>query len=634
MWNKIKALVRPSPGQSTEGQGNPANANPQEALDQLRLGKRKEAAGALDEARRCFENAVRLNPESADAFFCLGTAYWRLGRVVEAGAMFSRSVELGLSDPAAHHNLGNALILLGKWDDAEASFRQALSIKPNFTPSRLRIAHIYQRQRRLEQAAAELGKAREIDPKNPDAVVALAALHRSLCDWQNFAAEEAEVLAIVRKRQAGFPPHLLMRFAATPRDQLVGARNRAVRLNLPRPAQYRFAPPLENRKIRLGYLSGDFRRHATAHLVAELFELHDRSSFDVIGYSLGPDDGSPIRRRLVKAFDQFVDLSAMAQDAAADLIHRDQVDILIDLNGFTENNGMRTLARRPAPIQVNYLGYPGTVGVDFIDYIIADPVVLPFDQRRFFSEKIVHLPDSYQVNDRKRPIAAKMQTRAQHGLPSQGLVFCAFHQPEKITPMFFGIWMRLLKDVDLSVLWLLDSPEATKSNLRREATNHGVDPQRLVFAPRMELPEHLARHRLADLYLDTHPCNAHTSLSDALWAGLPGLTLIGTTFAGRVAASLLRAVGLPELVTETVSAYEDLALDLARQSARLVDAKKRLAYHRTTAPLFDTPRYTRHLEVAYRRMWQTFCRGRRPEEIAVTASAGPPTGAPSQADKG
>ena len=350
-----------------------------------------------------------------------------------------------------------------------------------------------------------------------------------------------------------------------------------------------------NEKIKVAYLSSDFRLHPLSFLMAELFELHDRSQFEVIGVSFGPDDRSDMRSRLVAAFDQFIDVRTKSDQEVARLLNDLRIDIAVDLNGHTQGARSGILAFRPAPIQVSYLGFPGTTGADFIDYIIADAIVLPFDEQPYYTENIVHLPDCYQVNDRKRTIASRTPTREELGLPAQGFVFCCFNNNWKITPAVFDVWMRLLKAVEGSVLWLFRDNRDAETNLRKEAAARGIDPTRLVFADRLPLDDHLARHRLADLFLDTLPYNAHTTASDALWAGLPVLTCRGKTFAGRVAASLLTAVGLPELLTDSLEEYEALALRLAtdpllrsglRERLRKNRLKCSIVRHRSVLPTY------------------------------------------------
>jgi len=343
----------------------------------------------------------------------------------------------------------------------------------------------------------------------------------------------------------------------------------------------------------------------------------------VIGYSYGRDDGSAARLRLRESFDKFVDLSGCSHSESAARIEADGVDILVDLKGYTTDARPEILMRRPAPIQVNYLGYPGTMGSAAVDYVLVDPVVVPVDQQPYFTERLVHLPDSYQVNDRRRPIAARVPGRLECGLPEAAFVFCCFNSAYKIAAPMFEIWMRLLTSVPGSVLWLLDQDVAAMANLRREAEARlAGGAARLVFAPSLPNAEHLARFARADLFLDTLPYNAHTLASDALWGGCPVITCTGRAFAGRVAGSLLRAAGLPELVTSTLTDYEALARELARDPVRLRGIRGKLAANRLTTALFDSLRFTRHLESAYETMWRMHQAGQAPRPFAVASSAG------------
>jgi protein O-GlcNAc transferase len=403
---------------------------------------------------------------------------------------------------------------------------------------------------------------------------------------------------------------------ASPEDQLLCARTR-VTFEFPR-ALPRLAPPChDHRRIRLAYLSADFRDHATAYLLTGLIEQHDRSRFEVIGFSFGPDDDSPTRQRICGAFDRFLDVRGLSDLAAAELIRAHEVDIAIDLKGFTAGCRPGILAPRPAPVQAAYLGYPGTMGAHFIDYIIADRWVIPPDAHCFYAEKVVTLPGSYQCNDDKRAIGPAGPTRAEAGLPANAFVFGSFNQTLKIMPEVFDVWMRLLTAVEGSVLWQLADHPGARRNLRAEAERRGVSGDRIVFADRVPPELHLARHALADLFLDTLPCCAHTTASDALWAGMPLLTTTGTTFAGRVATSLLQAIGLPELAAASLAEYEALALTLARERDRLATLRAKIAVNRQTHPLFATAGFSRGIEAAYARMHARQCRGEPPEAFAV-----------------
>jgi len=377
-----------------------------------------------------------------------------------------------------------------------------------------------------------------------------------------------------------------------------------------------------HKKIRVAYVSSDLRMHAVANLIIGCLEHHDRSRFETTGISLYPDDGSEMRKRMEAAFDRFTLVDNMSDVEVAKLLREQEIDIAVDLNGHTTGKRTRIFSYRPAPIQANFLGYSGTLGATFFDYIIADHVVIPEEHRVHYVEKVAYLPYAYQPNDFKRRIADKTPSRSEAGLPEQGFVFACMNNPSKIRPDIFNVWMRLLGAVEGSVLWLLDDSPTTKINLRREAKARGIAPERLIIAPKMSTPAHLARQRLADLFLDTLPYNAHTTASDALWTGLPVLTCMGQTFSGRVAASLLHAIGLPELVTHSLDEYERLALALARDPQRLSAIKAKLVQSRDTAPLFDTALFTRHLETAYTTMWQRYEARQEPISFSVPANSG------------
>ena len=520
----------------------------------------------LDEAALAYREAIRRRPAYPEALSNLGLALANVGRLDDATLLFSHAIAAAPAWPDAYHNLANTLVDLGQTAEALAAYRQAVSLKPDFA----------------------------------EALAALVHLQRHACDWDGLEAAEGALLDLVRRGQARIAPLILMSLTgATPADHLAGARNWAAQFSVPTDSRLPPPPPpVAGRRIRLGYLSADFHAHATAYLTAELFERHDRGRFEVFGYSFGPDDGSAMRRRLEAGFDHFVDLRALAHRDAAQRIRDDGIDLLIDLKGYTQNARPRILAYRPAPIQINWLGYPGTMGAEFIDAVLVDPVVAPGADQRFYDERLISLPDCYQPNDSQRPIALP-PTRRACGLPERGVVFCCFNNSFKLTPVFFDAWSRLLAQVPGSVLWLLGANPLVEANLRAQALARGLDPDRLVFAPRLPLAEHLARYLVADLFLDVAPYNAHTTASDALWAGLPVLTLRGTTFAGRVAASLLHAVGMPELVTNSLDEYEALALALARDPGRRATLRHRLEQGRTTAPLFDSRRFTAAIEAAF-----------------------------------
>jgi predicted O-linked N-acetylglucosamine transferase (SPINDLY family) len=351
--------------------------------------------------------------------------------------------------------------------------------------------------------------------------------------------------------------------------------------------------------------------------MAELFERHDRAKFEWVAFSFGPDAKDEMRKRVSTAFDRFIDVRNRSDMDIAHLSRSLEIDIAVDLKGFTYDMRVGIFSYRAAPVQVGYLGYPGTMGAAYIDYLIADGTLIPQSSQQHYSEKIAYLPNSYQVNDRKRAIADKAFTRRELGLPDAGFVFCCFNDSYKITPHTFNGWMRILKRVPESVLWLLEGNRAAGDHFRKLAEQSGVSAQRLIFATRLPLAEHLARHRTADLFLDTFPCNAHTTGSDALWAGLPLLTCMGEAFASRVAASLLNAIDLPELITTTQEQYEALAVELATDAERLGQIRRKLQSNRLNAPLFDSELFARHIENAYSQMYERYQADLPPEHIHV-----------------
>jgi len=376
-------------------------------------------------------------------------------------------------------------------------------------------------------------------------------------------------------------------------------------------------PPPKKNRIRIGYYSSDFYNHATSYLIAELIELHNRKIFEVIAFSFGRDSKDKMQLRISKAFDQFIDVRLKSDKDIAIISREMSIDIAIDLKGFTQGQRLGIFSYRAAPIQVNYIGYPGSMASEYIDYIIADRLLIPSQSRKYYSEKIVYLPNSYQVNDRKREITDKLFTKEELGLPPDGFVFCCFNNNFKITPYIFDEWVRILEAVAGSILWLLEDNPTAKVNLQKEIRQRGIEPSRLIFAKRLELPHHLARHRVADLFLDTSPCNAHTTASDALWAGLPVLTCIGESFASRVAASLLNAIELPELITTSKEQYVNTAIELATKPEKLNTIKEKLNRNRLTTALFDTQRYTKHIEDAFTQMYERYQTNLSPDNIFI-----------------
>ena len=572
--------------------------------------------GDLESAERVLRREVEAYPDLIDARNALGVALINQGRADEALAVFLEAARLAPQSAEANNNAGNVLSDLGRTQEAIAYLERAIAAQPGLADAHHNLGVIYQSLKRQEEAAASLERALALAPQAPYTLSYLTGSELALCRWGSVEAHIDTLRAQVREGIAA-APFIFVAVSPSPEEQRRCAETYQ-RDRMPGAHDPMAQAPYRHQRIRVAYLSGDFQEHATAQLTAGLFERHDRERFEILGISYGADDGSPMRRRLAAGFDRFIDVRRDGDQAVAAMLRNWEVDIAVDLKGHTTDARLGILAHRPAPVQATWLGFPGTSGAPFIDYVVADRVVLPEDERRFYTEQVVYLPDTYQVNDNTRHIGAS-PTRGGAGLPKQDFVFCCFNNTYKIAPQTFALWMRLLQFSPRSVLWLLDDNAAASDNLRREAAARGIDPVRLVFAPRVPHAEHLARHRLADLFLDTLPYNAHTTASDALWAGLPVLTCAGSTFAGRVAESLLRAVGLPELVTRNHEEYEALALKLAQAPALAAELRTKLERNRTSAPLFDTDRFRRHLESAYAGMQARAQRGEPPASFSVGA---------------
>jgi len=574
------------------------------------LGLALQALKRMDEALAAYERALQLRPGYPEALNNRGNALLELHRLPEALAAYDRALALSPNFALAHANRGNALRALGRREEALAAYDRALHIAPNYADALNNRVLVLHDLRRFDEAIAASERLMAVAPGQPYAPGLLLAARLHCCDWRDFATLSDGIAAAVQRGERADMPLTNLWHTLSPAVQLRCARIFTTAEYASAPAAKAPAlihPPHE--RIRVAYFSHDFFQHTVAMLIAGLFELHDRARFEVIGVSYGPDDGSAMRARLKAGVDHFLDVREASDRAAADQIRAMDTDIVVDLTGYTAGYRPRVLVERPAPIQVNYLGYPGTLGTGFHDYIVADRHVIPEQSEQFYSEKVVCLPDTYMVNDRKRRIAEQTPTRATAGLPETGFVFCSFNNAFKILPPVFNVWMRLLQVVPQSVLWLLENNPTATANLRREAESRGIAASRLVFAPRVSVEEHISRHRLADLFLDTFPYSSHTTGNDALWAGLPLVALAGETFASRVSGSLLKAAGVAELIADNLGDYGALAKSLALDPARLAGLRRRLEQARAGAPLFDTPRFCSHIEAAYEIMYRRWRRG-------------------------
>jgi protein O-GlcNAc transferase len=571
-----------------------------------------------EDAIQAFDQALAAQPGFIDALMARGVTRMTLNRYEDALEDFDAIIAAEPQNAGAWNNRGCILQAVNRNEDALACFEKASALKPDFVEALISGGSVLAALKRFEEAAGNYAKALSINPDLPYVFGNLVLYRLQCCEWRHLDNDRAQIAADI-KAVKPLQPFINVTLSRSMVDQLQCARN-AIAYQWPRQSRALWrGEHYGHDKIRVAYISADFRDHAVARLVAGLFEHHDKSRFETIGVSLVPDDASAMRTRLRGAFDHFIDADRQSDEQVATTLRNMEVDIAVDLMGFTSGCRPGILGFRPSPVQANFLGYPGTMGASYVDYIVADAIVIPDGDRAFYAEKVVTLPDAYQCNDPRRTIADATPSRAELGLPEAAFVYCCFNNSNKLTPELFALWMRLLDQVDGSVLWLLEDNHAATRNLRREADARGIAPDRLVFARRVKPSEHLARHRAADLFLDTLPYGAHTTGSDALWTGLPVLTCRGSTFAGRVGASLLYATGLPELVTDSLDDYEALALKLARDRDASQMLKERLARNRDSCALFDTARFTRHFEAALTAMRERQRNGQAPAHFAVDA---------------
>ncbi|WP_439404595.1 tetratricopeptide repeat protein [Bradyrhizobium sp. DASA03076] len=571
------------------------------------------ALDKTDDALDWLAKAIALSPNFADAHLNRGAILLARKELHGAIAEFDRAIAIAPSS-AAFANRGSAFQQLGQLDDAHDSYQRAVALAPSNPQLHFVLSEVLGQMGRHDEAIGALERTVALNKAFPFALSKLVDARRKRADWRDFEREQAGLDEAVESGVA-VDPFMFLHASSSPARQLACAKTFVANVAPERGAAKPRTPSPASR-LRIGYMSADLRNHAIGHLMVGVIEEHDRERFEISAISYGPDDRSEVRGRLKAAFERFEDVSHLPDEGVVELIRRLDIDVLVDLGGFTAGARPRILAHRAAPIQVNYLGYPGTMGASYVDYVMADRIIVPEAEQKHYAEKVIYLPDSYQATDARRSLAS-VPARSEVGLPDDAFVYCAFNRTSKITPVLFDVWMRLLAKTAGSVLWLLDGDPIARENLKREAVARGIAAERIVFAPHAPADAHLVRHQLADLFLDTLPYNAHTGASDALWAGLPVVTCLGSAFAGRVAASILNAVGLPELVTQSLNDYESLALRIAHDSELRTVLKSKLASQRTTWPLFDTARMTRHIEKAFNEMWRRHCAGEAPASFAV-----------------
>lgn len=615
--------------------------------------------GDLERAHQLFEQASRLPRHSPEVLYYLGVARLKRQQPQAAIEAFRKSIALGGEFFEALHDLGTAHSALGDKRAALQAYERAFRLNPSSFDLAFNMGKVYDALKDYRNAIVCYDRAQGMRPDVADvwahkgAVLydtkhypeAIAQWERALalqpdidflpgflvharlrlCDWSRWELDRPEILRRIQAGERACGPFEALALSDSDEINLVAAQ-RWVEATFPARVE---PPPCEaaiDRKLRIGYFSADFGRHAVSYLTAQLYEQHDRSAFEIYAFALeDAAQGDEMRARLTRAFDRFLEVKGRSDEQIAQLSRELGIDIAVDLGGHTKGSRTGIFMRRAAPVQVNFLGYPGTMGAEFIDYIIADATVVPVDCGQTYAEKVVRLPDCFQPSDSTRTLPAERAPRARYGLPDSGFVFCCFNSSYKITPEVFAVWMRILQAVEGSCLWLLADVAPVEANLRAEAGRRGIDPDRLVFGAHLPLHEYLGRYRCADLFLDTLPFNAGTTANDALWAGLPVLTRRGGSFVGRMAASLLAALDLQELVVESEQEYEAAAISLARDPRELARVRDRLMKNREAGPLFDIRGYTRHLEAAYREMHRRCRAGLAPDHFDVAREIPPAT---------
>jgi protein O-GlcNAc transferase len=579
-----------------------------------------------DAALASYNRAIELKPDHAEVHFNRGNTLYELKQLDAALTSYSLAIKLNRDYAEAYSNRGIVLKELNQLEAALASYQQAIDVNPGYADAHFNRGNALVQLKQLDAAQTSYARALELKPDEKWMYGAWLHTKMLLCNWKDLETELPRMASKIESAEMATQPFVVLALADSPPLQRRAAEiwaRETCPLNLALPS---IGPRPRDSQIRVGYFSADLHHSAMSHLMVNIFRAHDKRQFRVIAFSFGPDIQDEMRERLLPAFDEFIDVRAKSPLEIAQMARERGIDIAVDLMGFTRNQRSEIFAHRAAPIQVSYLGYPGTLGTSYIDYILADRTVIPDKNRRHYAERVSYLPysyfpTSYQIAEHPGRIDDPQSRRAELGLPPVGFVFCCFNNRYKITPAVFDIWMRLLSQVEGSVLWLLQDDEVCVRNLRREAQTRGVDAARLIFAPRAPSASHLARHGVADLFLDTLPCNAHTTAADALWMGVPVLTRIGEAFASRVAASLLHAVGLPELITTTAEQYEAAAIGLAKDPERLARLKDKLNGNRLTASLFNSELLTQHLERAFVQMYERYQQGLPAVDLVLSSAA-------------
>jgi len=571
----------------------------------------------FEEASACFLRSIEKAGDYFEALHDLGTAYAQMGFFDKSLDVYKRALTLKKDSPELFYNLGRLFDETLNSQSALEYYKKATSISSSFAEAWHNQGLALSELKQYDESLTCLETAYRLNPELEFLEGDVLQLKTQIASWSNLDQSLSALIQKINLNKKVVAPFPLLALIDDPKLHMEAAKNYCQNKYVFNPILGPISKYSRKKKIKLAYFSADFRNHATSILIAELLELHDRNQFELIGFSFGPAAKDAMYQRLNSSFSKLIEVSKQSDIEIARISRSLEIDIAVDLKGYTKESRPGIFSYRAAPIQISYLGFPGTLGADYMDYIVADQNLIPPESHQYYSEKIIYLPNSYQVNDRKRLISNKQFTRQELGLPQDGFVFCCFNKNYKILPETFACWMRILSVVHGSVLWLFEDNPLAAENLRREALHYAIDPSRLVFAKEIPLPDHLARHGQADLFLDTTPCNAHTTASDALWAGLPVLTMAGASFASRVAASLLNAITLPELITSTKEDYEKLAIELAQNPKKLEVIRKKLIANRLSSPLFNTPIFTKNIESAYTKVYERYHLNLKPENISI-----------------
>ena len=589
---------------------------PNSKLAKIHLASLSLYDGKVDKALKDLSALEEEKIEDVSVFINLGNAHLGSGQYVKAMQSYKKALDLEPRKPETLLNIGNAFRELKKYQQSISSYNLSLKYKPGYYEAYNNLGVVYSEMRDHEKAIENFNIVLKEQPDNHTSLSQKLYAQAQICDWSSFEKDK-EYIKNIGSTDHVIPPFCLLFLDDDPEGQLFRAKEYVRKKYNITPLDPIIKPKNKPKKIKVAYFSSDFYDHATMHLMSKLFKLHDKNKFEIHVYAydlLGIDQ---TKKELMENVDHYHDVKFLSDAEVALQARNENIDIAIDLKGFTLQTRIGIFAYRFAPIQISYLGYPGTTGANFIDYIIADEVVIPSECRKFYSEKIIYMPDSYQINNDERVISEKNFSRSEFGLPEKSFVYCCFNQPYKITPNEFPIWMNILRSVPNSVLWLLQYNEKSKSNLKQLAENENVDPHRLIFSERMPNSEHLARHKLADLFLDTFNVNAHTTTSDSLWGELPVLTMAGRSFASRVSASLLNSIGLEELITYNKKDYERLAIEIGNSPNYSKELKDKLIKNKHSTPLFDSAKFTNNLENIYIDLYDNYFEGKKMEDLNI-----------------